>query len=198
MDIDSRVLISEWRKTGSEDVAAELVRRYAARLLTLARQRICGQLSRRLDAEDVLQSVYRTFFSRVRDGRIESLEGKTLWSLLATITMCKLFGQMEHHLAAKRCVRREDAGTNAAPFAMNLPDAIADEPSPDHLAALDEEWRAVRDAMLPLHQTILERHLDGWTVEEIAQSLNRTDRTVRHVLQSAETQLARRLQSVRQ
>src|SRR6516165_11660123 len=64
-----RTLLQLFRQ-GSEEAARELYERYVDRLIPLARHRLSERLARRVDAQDVVQSVFRTFFSRVRDDRL--------------------------------------------------------------------------------------------------------------------------------
>ena len=60
------------RYRADESLAAEeLFQRYVARLTALVRTRMSPRLARRLDAEDVVQSAYRTFFTRAKEGDFE-------------------------------------------------------------------------------------------------------------------------------
>ncbi len=68
MDAPSADLMARWRG-GDQEAAEILFRRYVERLLALARRRMTSELSRRVDAEDVVQSAYRTFFLGVLAGR---------------------------------------------------------------------------------------------------------------------------------
>jgi len=55
------------RLTAGEDAAATaLFRRYGQRLIALARTRLDEAARRKLDPEDVVQSVFRSFFTRHR------------------------------------------------------------------------------------------------------------------------------------
>src|SRR5947209_331345 len=63
---EEKALIDLWRQ-GDEDAARKIVDRYIDRLLVLARRRISQRLAPRVDAEDIVQSVFRTFFGRLKD-----------------------------------------------------------------------------------------------------------------------------------
>ena len=52
---------------GQADASTELYLRYAKRLLMLAAAQSSPDLARRVDPEDIVQSVFRTFFRRARD-----------------------------------------------------------------------------------------------------------------------------------
>ena len=68
-DLPSFELVNRWKNQNDQQAADLLVRRYAGRLIALARSKLPGRTKRRLDPEDIMQSVCRTFFVRVRDGR---------------------------------------------------------------------------------------------------------------------------------
>jgi len=54
----------------------------AVELRTLIRSRCSSQLARRLDADDIVQSVFRRFFARVARGDYDVPPGEELWGLL--------------------------------------------------------------------------------------------------------------------
>jgi hypothetical protein len=51
---------------GQADAASTLYLRYALRIRRLAEEQLGAGLSRRLDPEDIVQSVFRTFFRRTK------------------------------------------------------------------------------------------------------------------------------------
>src|SRR6516162_8959719 len=103
MEEPSANLVARWQQ-GDQQAALELFERFAERLIALARSRLSAQVARRLDAEDVVQSAYRSFFEGARDGRYAIHHSGDLWRLLAAITLHKTKHQARHHHAAKRSV----------------------------------------------------------------------------------------------
>ena len=101
-NLSSLELLGKWRDEGDQHAAAELFNRYVGRLIALARSKLSPALAQRFDADDVVQSACRSFFVRVRDGRLAVQPGGELWDLLAAITLRKVLGQVEHHTAQKR------------------------------------------------------------------------------------------------
>ena len=91
-------LLDQW-KSGSQAAANELYERYAQRLCQQVERRIGRHLQSRLDAVDVLQSAFRTFFRRASNGEFQIDHTGDLWNLLVTITLNKVRGQVEHHCA---------------------------------------------------------------------------------------------------
>src|SRR6516165_3386835 len=102
-DAEASELLARWQN-GDQAAATELFRRYAARLIALAKSRLSARLSNRVDPEDVVQSVYRSFFAESRDGRYQLERGGDLWQLLVTITLHKLANQANRLETGKRAV----------------------------------------------------------------------------------------------
>ena len=84
---------------GNEDVAAQIVQEQTAALVAVARRQIGAKLGRRVDPEDIVQSVYRSFFGRVQRGEYELGNGTDLWKLLVTMVLNKVRRQAKFHRA---------------------------------------------------------------------------------------------------
>ena len=67
---------------GQQDAATQLYVRYAQRLRALVRARCSSQLVRRLEPDDIVQSVFRRFFRHVLQGDYDVPPGEELWGLL--------------------------------------------------------------------------------------------------------------------
>src|SRR6266849_1593659 len=93
-------------RLGSEDAAAELYRRYAPRLRRLARRQCSSVLARRVDADDIGQSVFCAFFQAARKGYYDVPDGEDLWKLLLVIALNKVRTKRMFHQAAKRDCRQ--------------------------------------------------------------------------------------------
>ena len=170
--LSDRSLLRRFRG-GQPDAATELYLRYAARLRALAAGQAAPDLAPRLDPDDIVQSVFRTFFRRAAKGQYDVPEGEDLWKLFMIIALHKVRSAATFHRAAKRDVRATGA---------SLTDAATDP----HLAAPDEQalatLRMVIDELLgalpPSMRTIVELRVDGHDVEEIARRTQRSRRSV--------------------
>lgn len=181
-------LLERLRK-GDQQAGSELFQRYADRLVTLARGRLSAKLAQRVDAEDVVQSAYRSFFAGARNGRYDLQQASDLWRLLVTITLHKLQHQFKRNTAEKRSVDRERRPAN--PQLGGIPyDLLAQEPSPVEAVALTEEVERLMREREPLHRRMLEMALQGYDTEEIAADTQRSERTVRRVLERVKQQLS--------
>ena len=91
---------------GSQDAATELYTRYAHRLRALVRTRCSSQLSRRVEPDDIVQSVCRRFFARVAQGDYDVPAGEELWGLFLVIALNRIRAAELFHRAGKRDVRQ--------------------------------------------------------------------------------------------
>ena len=192
-DKQSAELMARWRD-GDQQAADALFERYAERLLALVRTRLSGQLARRLDAEDVVQSAYRSFFIGARDGRFVLAQSGDLWRLMVGITLHKLHRQVQHHRAGKRALGREDDLQAIGGLSAFDAGTLARDPSPAEAAALTDELEQLMRG-LDLHQRrIFELRLQGHTLEEIATDTRHSSRTVRRRLDQIKQYLEQRYQ----
>src|SRR5207302_10658754 len=75
---------------GSQDAATELYVRYAHRLRALVKARCSSELARRLEPDDIVQSVFRRFFRRVSQGDYDVPAGEELWGLFLVIALNRI------------------------------------------------------------------------------------------------------------
>jgi RNA polymerase sigma factor (sigma-70 family) len=194
MPEESRELLVRYQN-GDPTAADAIFARYTSRLLALARSRLSPKLARRIDADDVVQSTYRSFFVHARVGDLVAGRDGDLWQLLATITLHKLSRQSKRHLAAKRSLQREvTEETDSARSLANLADR---EPSPADVVAAVEELHWLMTQFEPIQRQALQLRLQELTAEEIAAAVGRSDRTVRRWLVEARELLSARWEQQR-
>jgi RNA polymerase sigma-70 factor (ECF subfamily) len=169
-----------------DDVVARLFERHARQLARLAEQHLSRKLAGRLDGEDVVQSVFRTFFRRCGQGEIRIDSSAHIWRLLARITLLKARAKGRYHAAEKRDVEAE-APLSAAELGV----AAAREPGPAEAVVLVDEIEALVQGLPPLYSNLLELRLEGRSASEIAQELGVSRRTVHRALHLLQQRLAR-------
>lgn len=169
-------------RLGDEDAALRLYYRYAERLLNLATKQQADDLSARFDPEDIVQSVFRTFFRRVADGQYEAPEGDELWKLFLVIALNKLRSRGAYHRSQKRNVRNTQS-------------------IQEHLLTSDQNQHQVATSILCLsvqeiiekqpesHREVIRMRIDGHDILAITQRLQRSKRTVERVLQNFRKEL---------
>jgi RNA polymerase sigma factor (sigma-70 family) len=175
-------LLNLWR-AGNQDAARQLFDRYSERLVALARRHISHRLARRIDPEDVVQSVFRTFFRRAKSGELNLYDPDRLCALLARITINKALDQVSFHRAAKRDMNLDaDSGSNDNdPVAQ----VLDHEPSPDAINQFLDQLEHFLGHFGPEERQVLEMRMHGFTVEEIARRLNTYDRKIYRILERA-------------
>jgi RNA polymerase sigma factor (sigma-70 family) len=195
LSLHSLQLLDRWR-SGDEQAAEELFEAYIDGLLAYVRRRMSPGLARRIDPEDVVQSVYRSFFVRARDGQFVIERSGDLWRLLLGISFNKLQSQVDHHLAAKRSYRKESA------TAAGGPDEGAHSPqdggpTPQELLAVSEELERLIASLPERNREILHQRLQGESIPDIAAQVGRSERTVRRVLNACREELEERFRQLK-
>ena len=172
---------------GHSDASTALYLRYAKRLMAVAAARTSRDMAQRVDPEDIVQSVFRTFFRRATLGQYEVPEGEELWKLLLVIALNKVRATGRHHRAAKRELGRTVGGA-AYDLAAELQAGKDD-------AALNFLQMVIHDLMRDLpqaHRRMIELRIEGHEVNEIATAVQRSKRSVERELQ----EFRKRLQSL--
>jgi RNA polymerase sigma-70 factor, ECF subfamily len=165
---------------GADDAATQLYLRYADRLRQLATRQTADDLRSRIDPEDIVQSVFRTFFRRAAEGHYQVPEGEELWKLFLVIALNKIRRTGAWHHAAKRDTRAT-AGTDALHES-----GTEDESSLTMLNMVIDETLA---AMPSTTRDIIKLRIAGHEVSEIASQLGRSKRSVERVLQEFRAKL---------
>lgn len=170
---------------GSQDAATQLYLRYAERLRGLARAECSPDLARRLDVDDIVQSVFKSFFRGVSQGYYEVPAGEELWKLFLVIALNKIRAKGAFHRAAKRDVRL----TLGEDFLAHMANS---EQGPDceALAILKMVVHEILERQRPHQRAIVIHRIEGYEVAEIAAKTGRSRRTVERVLQEFRKQLA--------
>jgi RNA polymerase sigma-70 factor (ECF subfamily) len=170
-----------------EQAAKELFQRYAQGLSELAERHISQRLSARIDGEDVVQSVFRTFFERSARGEFQIDASGDLWCLLVAITLAKVRMKARWHQAAKRDIAMETpAGT---------PDAVENvldkEPGPEEALTLMEQVELILKGLPETYAHILSMRLQKMSKTEIANRLGITRQTVHRALEIMQDRMRR-------
>jgi RNA polymerase sigma-70 factor, ECF subfamily len=178
-------------RAGDQGAATEVFRRFAGRLVSLAHTELDARLRRKEDPEDVVQSVYRSFFSRYHAGQFEFATWDALWSLLTVITVRKCLDRTDYYLAKCRTVAGEAAASARGDEASGLCEAVDREPTPLEAAVLTETIDRMMRGLEADDRTIIELSLQGYSVPEIGGRLGLAERTVRRVRERIKKRLQR-------
>ena len=174
---------------GDERTVADFWEQYGQRLNHLAQKHLSPRLNQRVGADDIVQSVCRTFFRRAREGQFELSDAEALWRLLCVITLTKCRLMARFHGRERRGLHREQPlddtrGGSAAPC-----DAASDELPPDQAVEMDDELKRLLSAFDPEEQRLVDLKLQEMTNGEIARHIGCSERTVRRVLKRVQSRL---------
>ena len=176
-------LLRRWRE-GDQAAAARLYGRYAQELLRLSERHLSRKFFGRVDGEDVVQSVFRTFFRRAAQWQYDVPEGEELWKLFLVIALHKIRETAAFHRASKRDVGATATGPGFDRAARRV--AAQDQTALTTLQLVIDE---VLDTLAPSHRPIVELRIEGYEVDEIARRTQRSRRSVERALQEFRNRL---------
>jgi len=174
--------------------AAELVHDFCRpRLTAFARSRIFPKLLQRIDAEDVVQETFQSFFRGVYANRFQIDTTSELWNTLLAICMNKIRTESQHHSRKKRSFdreeRHEDFGSGVDKSASSM---VAGE-SLDGVQNVLGQLRSIVGHMDSRDQEMMLDSIRGMTNTEIADKYDCSERSVRRVFERIRTRLQQEL-----
>jgi len=161
----------------SEGYESEAVARFANRLVMQARAELPQYLRSRIDPEDVIQSVFHSFFKKHKQNQFEFSAASDVWKLLSAMTYRKVANKIRFHHRSRRDVGREreiDAKALAA--------ASDQAASGSAITIMIELLQGILERLSPLHQQILLMRMNDHTIEEISAQVHVSSRTVNRAL----------------
>jgi RNA polymerase sigma factor (sigma-70 family) len=176
-------------KAGENEAARRLWEAYFGRLVRLARRKLAAMPRRACDEEDVALAAFNSFCGGVRHGRFPRLNDRDdLWQVLVMLTVRKAADERESHRRQKRGngrVRGESVflEQNASGHAGGLSQITGREPTPEFAAEVAERLGQLLQALENESlRSIALLKMEGWSNEEIAQSIGCGLRTVERKL----------------
>ncbi len=172
-------------QSGEEDAATAIYLRYAKRLQLLARSQTGRELSVRFDPEDIVQSVFRTFFRRATEGHYDIPDGDVLWKLFLVIALNKVRTQGEYHRARKRDIAQTTSIDTTGPLAVGG----GVDPDENACRILRLTIEDLFDGLPAVQREVVTMRIEGYDVREISERTKRSKRTVERVLQAFRARL---------
>ncbi len=167
-------------RNGEVDAATGLYLRYARRLQRLATYQTSPKLAARVSSEEIVQSVFRTFFRRAASGQYEVAESDDLWKLFLVITLNKIRKASEYHHAQKRSIDK----TVSLPDGFFSSDLGADKNQEIACSILEMTIEEILAGLPARHQEIIRLRIEGYSLPEIAEKTGRAQRTSERVLKA--------------
>lgn len=169
-------------RAGDGDAARTIFKEYAQRLIGLAHVNLDRAVRQKMDPEDVVQSVFKSFFLRMGKGQFDLANWDGLWSLLVVITLRKCRRKVRDLRRQRHDIRREVAPTPPGPDSGTGWQAVAHDPTPSEAAVLAETVEQLFAGLKERERLIVELHLQGCSIGEIRTEVQRSEYTVRDVL----------------
>jgi RNA polymerase sigma-70 factor (ECF subfamily) len=173
------------------EAAHEVLRRFTAQLIALARRRFAPAFRCKVDPEDVVQSAYKSFFLRYGDGRMEVDNWSGLWGLLTLITLRKCSERVRYHRAGRRDLAREVSTPAGDEDGFPWRGVAGREPTPQEAAELAEAVDRLLAGLSEDERPVIELSLQGYSAPEISRRLDRAERTVRRLRERVRGRLER-------
>ncbi len=185
--MSSHVSVTEWLdplKEGDHAAAQALWERYFHLLVSRARAALGGTPRRAADEEDVALSAFHSFCAGAARGCFPRLANRDdLWRILLTLTARKAAHQVRDEHRGRRGGGKVRAETDLAAAgndeAALLAQVIGSEPTPEQAVQVAEEYRRLLDKLGDDElRSIAVWSMEGCTVEEMADKLGKSVRTV--------------------
>jgi RNA polymerase sigma-70 factor (ECF subfamily) len=171
------------------DLDDEIVNQYAERLLRVAQQRLGDQLRAKVSPEDVVQSAFKSFYRRQDEFSFESDGADGIWSLLVVITVRKCCNWAEVFGAKKRSAQRERSMHADQDNERDRIEIAGKEPTPEEAVQLVELTEQLFALLDPRHQQIISLRMQGYELEEIAEQVQSSRRTIARVVAETKEKL---------
>jgi DNA-directed RNA polymerase specialized sigma24 family protein len=171
-------------KDGDRETSQQLWEAYFGRLVRLAKVRLRGAARSMADEEDVVVSVFDSFFRRAELGQFPQLQDRDdLWKLLFVLTVRKAINHIHHE------GRQSRGGGHIRSLAdlenLDARELMCIEPSPELAAQMTEECQILLDQLGdPTLRAVAIWKMEGYTNREIANKLDCVEQTVERKLRS--------------
>ena len=167
-------------RAGDEEAARELLTRFEAGVRLVVRRQLPRILRTRFDSIDFLQSVWGSFFRRVRTGPTDIQDSRQLSAFLAWAARNKVIDEYRRAASQKKGLRREEPLCLDGEHPRDLPAATE---APSEVVEAREAYGRLRDLLPEDRRGILELKAEGFSSKEIGARLGISERTVQRVLE---------------
>jgi RNA polymerase sigma-70 factor (ECF subfamily) len=176
-------------QAGDEAAARELLARYESEVRLVVRRQLPRLLRSRFDSLDFMQSVWGSFFRRVRGagGPAEFEDSRHLVAFLARAAKNKVIDEYRRAASQKNDMHREEPLWGEEGRPKDVPGPVD---TPSQVAQAHEVFGRLRELMPEDRRQVLEMKAAGLSSRDIGERLGISERTVQRVLE----ELRRRVQ----
>lgn len=190
-------------KSGDESAASEILDRYESQVRLVVRRFLPRVLRSRFDSQDIMQSVWRSFFQKVRDDQAaktteraagdepsqEFQDAGQLFKFLSRMARNKVIDQYRRETSLKSDVHRQRAMHGESGEDLDPP---SPEESPAEVVEAADELSHWRSLIPEDRQELIDMKADGMSTREIGVKLGISERTVQRVLEDLRQRVERR------
>jgi RNA polymerase sigma factor (sigma-70 family) len=175
-------------QAGDESAARELLQRYEPEVRLVVRRQLPRLLRSRFDSLDFLQSVWGSFFRRMRDAPTDFEDSRHLVAFLARAAKNKVIDEYRRAASLKNDMHREEPLWGDGRRPKEVADPID---SPSEVAQAHEVFDRLHALLPEERKTMLELKAEGLSSKDIGERLGVSERTVQRVLE----ELRRRMET---
>lgn len=175
--------VSHWInlvKAGDSAAATRLWQHYFDRLVRSVRARLLGQNRAVSDEEDIVLSVFDSFYAAAENGRFPDLSDRDdLWRLLLRMAARKVVDKRRHDLRKRRGGNVRFHSLGNAGDDEKVIEAIGDEPSPEMVLMMQESVEQLFSHLgVGQLRELAGAKLEGYANAELAQRFGCSERTI--------------------
>lgn len=175
--------VSHWIhliKDGDSLAANRIWKLYFDRLVRAVRQRLYGQNRAVSDEEDIVLSVFDSFYAAAEAGRFPDLTDRDdLWRLLLTMSARKVIDKRRHDQRQRRGGEATIQSLDAGQEGSHIVEAIGSEPSPEMVLMMQESIEQLFSHLgVGQLQDLAGAKLEGYSNAEIAERFGCSERTI--------------------
>jgi RNA polymerase sigma-70 factor (ECF subfamily) len=175
-------------QAGDEGAARELLQRFEPEVRLVVRRQLPRLLRSRFDSLDFLQSVWGSFFRRMRDAPTDFEDSRHLVAFLARAAKNKVIDEYRRAASLKNDMHREEPLWGEGRRPKEVADPID---SPSEVAQAHEVFDRLHALLPEERRTMLELKAQGLSSKDIGERLGVSERTVQRVLE----ELRRRMET---
>ncbi len=175
--------VSHWInlvKTGDSTAGNRIWQHYFDRLVRSVRGRLYGQNRAVSDEEDIVLSVFDSFYNAAENGRFPDLSDRDdLWRLLLRMAARKVVDKRRHDRRQRRGGDVTLHSLDHADDDQRIIEAIGDEPSPEMVLMMQESLEMFFSHLgVGQLRDLAGAKLEGYSNAELAQRFGCSERTI--------------------
>lgn len=167
-------------KEGDSIAAHQIWQHYFERLVRAVRQRLRGQNRAVSDEEDVVASVFESFYRAAEIGRFPDLSDRDeLWRLLLKMSARKIIDKQRHDRRQRRGAGIHIHSLDGDRANRSVVEVVGEAPTPEMVAIMAETFEQFFSSLgVGELQEIAVAKLEGQSNAEIARRLRCSERTI--------------------